>query len=161
MGSLDVISGPWSPRQIEAHLTEARIPVRLASNGESFPLVQSLWFAYEDAALLCCTQEDSVVARRLRRDPRCAFEVSADQPPYRGVRGRGIATVASAGAADLLPRLIERYLGTEATPISDRLLSKVDSEVVIRIDDLSVTSWDYSGRMASAVAAGGTPVRLP
>ena len=89
--TLTVRSGPWPAAEIEAYLASATIPVRLASNGRTYPLVQSLWFRYEKGALWCCTRADSVLVRRLLRDRHCAFEVSADLPPYRGVRGRGKA----------------------------------------------------------------------
>ena len=144
--SFEVRSGPWSADQARAHLAEACIPVRLASSG-TFPLVQSLWFLFEDDALWCATQVDAVVTRRLQREPRCGFEVSADLPPYRGVRGTGIATIEPTAATVVLPRLIERYVGDEPTPLSTWLLSRLDTEVAIRIGDLSITTWDYSGRM--------------
>jgi exodeoxyribonuclease V alpha subunit len=42
---------------------------------------------------------------------------------------------------------IEKYLGSEPTDFSTWLLSRLDNEVVVRITDLSVSSWDYSTRM--------------
>ena len=146
--TLTVRSGPWPPAEVEAFLSAATIPVRLASNGRTYPLVQSLWFRYEEGAVWCCTRADSVLVRRLLRDPHCAFEVSADQPPYRGVRGRGRATVLTEGAATTLPVLLDRYLGGTDSALATWLLSRLDEEVVIWIADLVVTSWDYSARMA-------------
>lgn len=146
--TLTVRSGPWAAAEVEAFLAAATIPVRLASNGRTYPLVQSLWFRYEEGALWCCTRADSVLVRRLLRDRHCAFEVSADLPPYRGVRGRGKATVLTEGAEATLPVLLDRYLGGTDSPLAAWLLSRLDDEVAIRIDDLVVTSWDYSARMA-------------
>lgn len=151
--ALDLRSGPWSVDQVRAHLQAAVIPLRLASSGR-FPLVQSLWFLLEDDALWCATQEDSVLARRLRRDPRCGWEVAADAPPYRGVRGTGQASLEHQSAADVLPRLIDRYLGDTESPIGSWLLSRLDTEVAIRIDGLAVTSWDYTPRMRPEVTDG-------
>ena len=142
-----VRSGPWSPDAIADYLAEATIPIRLASVGKHFPLVQSLWFLYENDELLCCTQRDSVLATRLGRNSHVGFEISADAPPYRGVRGKGRARIEQGTAGEVLPRLVEKYLGSEPTDFSTWLLSRLDNEVVIRITDLSVTSWDYSNRM--------------
>ena len=142
-----VRSGPWSPDAIAVYLAEAAIPIRLASVGKHFPLVQSLWFLYENDELLCCTQQDSVLSKRLGRDSHVGFEISADAPPYRGVRGKGRARIEQGTAAEVLPRLVEKYLGSEPTDFSTWLLSRLDNEVVIRITDLSVSSWDYSSRM--------------
>lgn len=142
-----VRSGPWSPTQIEAFLTEAVIPVRLATVGRRGPLVQSVWFRYEDASLWCATQADSVLATRLRRDAHVGWEVAGDLPPYRGVRGTGRAELVK-DAEPVLRQLIERY-GQGDTPLADWLLARVESELAVRITDLRISSWDYAGRMAN------------
>ncbi len=152
-GAITVRSGPWDADGVGAFLGDAAIPIRLATNGPGHPLVQSLWFLFEGEALWCCTRADAVLTARLRRDPRCAFEVSADAPPYRGVRGFGTATVDTASAASVLPALIERY-GQDGTPLADWLLARTDDEVSIRIAGLTVTSWDYSTRMSPRIAGG-------
>lgn len=148
---LTLRSGAWPLDTIERFLYETAIPVRIASNGREFPLVQSQWFLYESSTLWCCAQADSVLAQRLRNDPRCAFEVSGDLPPYRGVRGTGSASLHADEAARVLPLLIDRYLGDEPSTLADWLLSRLDVEVAIKISDLSVTSWDYSARMPAPV----------
>jgi len=116
--------------------------------------VQSLWFLFDGECLWCCTRADAVLTSRLRGDPRCGFEVSADNPPYRGVRGTGTASVDRASASDVLPALIHRY-GQNGTPLADWLMSRLDDEVSIRISGLLVTSWDYSTRMKAHRAGGG------
>jgi hypothetical protein len=116
--------------------------------------VQSLWFSFDGAALWCCTHKDSILVARLTRDARCGFEVCADSPPYRGVRGTGTATAEPAAATIVLPGLISRY-GQEGTPLATWLLSRIHDEVAIRISDLSVTSWDYSARMQSSSIVRG------
>jgi nitroimidazol reductase NimA-like FMN-containing flavoprotein (pyridoxamine 5'-phosphate oxidase superfamily) len=143
---LTIRSGPWSRQQILAYLDEAAIPIRLASSG-GYPMVQSLWFLADDEALWCATRSSSVLASRLRANDRCGFEISADAPPYRGVRGRGHASLVPELAAHVLPRLIDRYLGAAPSPLAAWLMSRIDDEVAIRIDRLTVTSWDYSARM--------------
>lgn len=146
-GVIDVRSGPWTADEVASFLDKTVIPVRLSSNGTTYPLVQSLWFVHDDAALWCCTRKDSVLARRLTADGRCAFEVSGDAPPYRGVRGTGDATLVPAAARALLPRLLTRYLGSTESGLAAWLMSRLDGEVAVRIDTLRVTSWDYSARM--------------
>jgi hypothetical protein len=139
-------SGPWSAAEITDYLDSATIPIRLASQG-TYPLVQSLWFLHDHGALWCATQAESVLVRRLRASDHCGFEVSADSPPYRGVRGTGHAIVIPEAASTVLPRLIDRYLGHESTTLADWLMSRLDREVAIRIDRLAVATWDYSARM--------------
>lgn len=142
-------AGPWDRQAVEAFLSTSVIPLRVASIGADGPLVQSIWFVYDDDALWGCTQAEAVLARRLAREPRCGFEVAADDPPYRGVRGQGTVTILPDRAADVLPRLLERYQGTTRTGLGTWLLSRLDSEVALRISDLRVTSYDYSRRMTA------------
>ena len=141
-----VKSGPWDATQVAAWLNQAVIPVRLATSGKQFPLVQSAWFQYEDGVLWCATQHDSVLAKRIRRNARIGWEVSGDNPPYRGVRGHGHAELVMDEAERVLRALIDRY-GQAGTPLADWLLTRVPTEVAIRIDGLSATSWDFSTRM--------------
>jgi nitroimidazol reductase NimA-like FMN-containing flavoprotein (pyridoxamine 5'-phosphate oxidase superfamily) len=145
---VEITSGPWDRSQIQAFLDDTVIPIRIASAGRTSPLVQSLWFLYDEDALWCASQVDSVLTRRLHADPRCGFEIAGDLPPYRGVRGSGRAELLPERAATVLPRLISRYLGDEPSPLATWLLSRVDSEVAIRISDLRVTSYDFTSRMA-------------
>lgn len=144
---IEVRSGTWGLPDIEEFLRSAVIPMRLATQGSEWPLVQSLWFVFDDSALWCCTQTDSIVAMRLRKEPRCAFEIAGDDPPYRGARGRGVATLDPRPAPELLERLIGRYLGTGESSLASWLRSRVSDEVAIRISSLVVSSWDYSSRM--------------
>lgn len=145
---MEIASGPWDRSQISTFLEGAIIPIRIASAGRTSPLVQSLWFLPDSEALWCCTQRDAVLTRRLTRDPQCGFEVSGDQPPYRGVRGSAKAEILGARAAEILPRLIDRYLGDSSGPLADWLLSRLDREVAIRLHSLRVTTFDFTTRMA-------------
>ncbi|MGI9576915.1 MAG: pyridoxamine 5'-phosphate oxidase family protein, partial [Microthrixaceae bacterium] len=75
------------------------------------------------------------------------FEVAADAPPYRGVRGHGVAEFHPDKAQEVLAELIERYLGQDDSSLASWLRSRVDDEVAIAIAEMKVTSWDYSERM--------------
>ena len=147
MTTVDVRSGPWDLAAIESFLAETVIPVRIASAGRTSPLVQSLWFLFEGDAIWCCTQREAVLTRRRLANPNCGFEVSGDQPPYRGVRGTAKAEILPDRAADILPRLIDRYLGETPGPLAEWLLSRLDREVAIRLHSLRVTSFDFTARM--------------
>jgi hypothetical protein len=143
------IAGPWSARQAADYLDEAHIPLRLATlTSTGWPEVTSLWFIRDGDELLCATQRDAGVARALRRDSRCSFEVAGEAPPYFGVRGQGTARVDSAGAGDVLAALISRYVGDTQSDLARWLLSRVDDEVVLRLTPHRIVSWDYRARMA-------------
>jgi nitroimidazol reductase NimA-like FMN-containing flavoprotein (pyridoxamine 5'-phosphate oxidase superfamily) len=146
--SITVTSGPWDRAAVEDWLDATVIPLRIATTSSHGPIVQSLWFQYDDGALWCATQSDSLVAQRTRREPVVGWEVSRDQPPYRGVRGRGTVEVVedAVAATSTLQSLIKRY-GQGGTDLESWLMRRADTEVALRISDLTVTSWDYSPRM--------------
>ena len=92
-----------------------------------------------------------LVTRSCRRDCRepMASDLKSRQttPPYFGVRGTGRAQLLPSDAAVVLPQLIDKYLGDQTVPLAKWLLSRLDEEVAIRIDSLTLSSWDYSRRM--------------
>ncbi len=133
---------------VEAFLESTVIPVRLATSGSAGPLVQSMWFLWRDGRLWCATQDSAVVVHRLEADPRCAFEVAGDLPPYRGVRGQGVAEVIRADGEGVLTDLLHRYFGGTGSGLARWLLSRADSEVAIAIRPDHMTSWDFRSRMA-------------
>lgn len=142
-------SGPWDAPQVESFLTHEVIPVRLATSGRTGAMVQSMWFDYRDGFIWCSTQADSVLVRRLRHDPRVGFEVAPDAPPYHGVRGRAIADIIHMGTAEVLDRLIEKYLDDPSSNLARWLRSRRTTEVTLRLNPLTMHSWDYSARMTT------------
>ena len=77
--------------------------MRLAANTDSgFPVILSLWFLEEDGQLLAAVHRDARIANRLKADPKCAFEIAPNDPPYRGVRVQAVASMTQEGASALL-----------------------------------------------------------
>jgi nitroimidazol reductase NimA-like FMN-containing flavoprotein (pyridoxamine 5'-phosphate oxidase superfamily) len=141
-------AGPWSPAEIEAHLRTTVVPVRLACVSRSGqPRVLSLWYLWREGALWCATSPRARVVRWLAREPRCAFEVAPDAPPYRGVRGQGRATLDPARGGEILAALVDRYLATRETPFARWLLARAGDEMAIRIEPARLASWDFTRRM--------------
>jgi nitroimidazol reductase NimA-like FMN-containing flavoprotein (pyridoxamine 5'-phosphate oxidase superfamily) len=144
------ITGPWSLAEVHAHLETTAVPLRLAfATRAGHPQVMSLWFVWRDAALWCATASRARIVAALEREPRCGFEVAGDAPPYRGVRGPGMATIERARGGEILTALVDRYLGTRETPFARWLLARAASEVAIRIEPRAVASWDFRARMGT------------
>jgi nitroimidazol reductase NimA-like FMN-containing flavoprotein (pyridoxamine 5'-phosphate oxidase superfamily) len=145
------LKGPWTAGKIDLFLRDTRVPVRIACNGSSgHPVMASLWFVPIEGKLYCATQRSSRIVSLLSQDPRCAFELSVEAPPYRGVRGQGIATVHPDLGEQILHLLIDRYLGDSTEPPAPLLLARVEHEVAIAIEPQSLVSWDYRDRMGDA-----------
>jgi nitroimidazol reductase NimA-like FMN-containing flavoprotein (pyridoxamine 5'-phosphate oxidase superfamily) len=144
---MHLVSGPWDEPTVRRWLAGARIPVRLAVLAPRGPLVVSLWYRLEGDALWCATAASADVVARVTADPRVGFEVAPDVPPYRGVRGTGHAEVVADRGRTTLEALLDRYLDADNAALADWLRRRADTEVAIRIGDLRVASWDFSGRM--------------
>jgi len=147
------VRGPWSAARAYDFLDHAVIPMRIGVESSSgCPLVLSLWFIAEGDELLGATQSSSVLARSLERSARCGFEVAADAPPYRGVRGQAHVELRREEGAAILDRLLVRYLGSVTTPLGARLRAHATDEVGIRLRPTSLVSWDYTDRMTSSLS---------
>lgn len=151
------MSGCWTETQIAAFMVESRIPLRLAvQDATGCPLVMSLWYLYDDGAIWCATSAKARVLRYLTSEPRCGFEVAADMPPYRGVRGSGMASLHPEQGGEILKRLLGRYDVESTSKLAAMLLSRIEQEIAIRISPDRFSSWDFSTRMKGAFGSKGT-----
>ncbi|MFO7926103.1 MAG: pyridoxamine 5'-phosphate oxidase family protein [Halobacteriota archaeon] len=142
-------TGAWSEDEAESYLAEATVPIRLACRTPSGgPWMLSLWYRYDDGAFHCATGANADVVEYLRADSKVAFEVSDNEPPYRGVRGAGTATIELDDDKALLAELLVRYLGGTDNDLATRLLNSDRQEVRIRIEPSKLYTWDFSERMA-------------
>lgn len=136
--------------EIENFLNRAKIPLRLSVITESgWPIILSLWFTYtDDHKFLLATPEKAKVVRFLRRNPRCAFEISNDEPPYCGVRGQARARVIKSKGIKVLETLLQRYIRDgKKSPLGEKLLSREVQEVAIELTPINLYSWNFSDRM--------------
>jgi nitroimidazol reductase NimA-like FMN-containing flavoprotein (pyridoxamine 5'-phosphate oxidase superfamily) len=134
--------------EVQKFLNANKIPVRLAFQTKSnWPIVISLWFLYQDGLLYCATQDSAKIVGHLQKDPRCAFEISGDYAPYCGVRGQARARVEKEIGAEILDKLIYRYLGGSENDLAQKLLAKRENEVAIVLEPIWIKTWDFSNRM--------------
>ncbi|WP_434522181.1 pyridoxamine 5'-phosphate oxidase family protein [Halorubrum sp. AS12] len=159
-------TGPWDRDRVDEFLADARVPVRLGCRTPSdHPWIVSLWFAWDpdagvggDAeaesdgpagAIRCATSASADLVEFVDHDDHVSFDVSTNDPPYKGVRGRGRATVVPDDDKRLLRSLLTKYLGGTDNATGDRLLRPDREEVEIRIAPERLHAWDYSERMGS------------
>jgi len=145
-------TGAWDRERTETFLQSETIPIRLSCHTQADVLwMLSLWYLYRDGALWCATSASADVVDYLTGDDRVAFEISTNDPPYKGVRGNGTASIEADPDKTLLKELLERYLGGTDSPLAERLLSPERDEVRIRIDPTKMYTWDFSERMQGSV----------
>jgi nitroimidazol reductase NimA-like FMN-containing flavoprotein (pyridoxamine 5'-phosphate oxidase superfamily) len=147
--------------EVSAYLEQSLIPLRLSCVTPSgWPVVLSLWYLYRDGRLYCATQERAKVVSYLRHEPRCAFEVASDQPPYCGVRGQARAVIDADLGAEILRQLLLRYLGGTDNPLARQLLSRGQTEVAVIIEPVTLFKWNFTARMKDSIIVD-TPKPCP
>lgn len=138
---------------VQQYLKDIQIPIRLSSLDDSgWPVVLSLWFLYEERMFYCATPQRAKVVSYLELEPRCAFEIASDQPPYCGVRGRAVATLDQEKGLEVLEQLSKKYLGGVNNPLAAKLLSRPQPEVAIRLEPKTIHTWNFSSRMKNSLA---------
>ncbi len=148
---MDRLTGAWDRTETEAFLRSETIPIRLSCRRPAGDLwMLSLWFVYKEGALWCATSAEADVVEYLAHDDRIAFEISTNEPPYRGVRGNGTTEITPDEDKQLLRSLLERYLGGTDSSLAKRLLSPQREEVQIRIEPETVYTWDFTEQMRDA-----------
>jgi hypothetical protein len=148
---MPAVTGAWSADELAAFLDRTTVPLRLACHTPADRLwLVALWFAYRDETFVCATARDATVVDYLEHDPMVAFEVSTNDPPYRGVRGNGTARVEPDDDLSTLRELIERYLGGTDSTLAGRLLDADREEVAIVLEPERLYSWDFTERMRDA-----------
>jgi nitroimidazol reductase NimA-like FMN-containing flavoprotein (pyridoxamine 5'-phosphate oxidase superfamily) len=134
------------------YLLGAAVPLRLAFvTNSGWPIIVSLWYVHQDQKLYCATHKSAKILSHLRSGQRCAFEIGNNEPPYRGIRGRGIVTLRQGRGEQVLRTLLSRYLKNVDSPLAKRLLARSQDEIVIEIRPERVYSWDFTDRMRGSL----------
>ncbi|UCE13966.1 MAG: pyridoxamine 5'-phosphate oxidase family protein [Candidatus Heimdallarchaeota archaeon] len=141
--------------EIEEYLEHARIPLRLSVVTESgWPIILSLWFTYTtDGKFFLATPAQAKVVGLLEKNPRCAFEVSNENPPYCGIRGQAEAKIIRSKGIEVLETLLQRYITEgKGSPLGKRLISRKIQEVAIELTPTKIFTWNFENRMKDSTA---------
>lgn len=140
-------------REIEQFLKETKIPLRLSCVTESgWPIVLSLWYVYlDDGKIHLATPQTAKVVQYLIIEPKCAFEIASDIPPYCGIRGQAKATINESRGDEILELLLKRYLISLDTPLAKKLQKRSLTEVSIELTPINLFHWNFEDRMKDSV----------
>ena len=138
----------WDKKTIEGFLHQQVSPARIACiDNEGFPAICSLWFFYDNGTLWCASHKKSHIVRLLNKQSHCGFEISDNNIPYKGVRGKGVVSLDKNKGPHVLQQLIERYLGNTNQALATWLNSRSADEYAIGIEIENINAWDFSSRM--------------
>src|SRR5512137_414199 len=104
-------------------LLAAQIPLRISVEARGGPLIVPLWFDWDGERLWCASHRGAAVVAALNAAPFCAFDLSTNEMPYRGLRGRARVRCRPELGSAVLERLIDRYLPDRSHPLAVWLLS--------------------------------------
>lgn len=141
--------GAWKGSDIERFLKETRIPLRLSFDSGAGVLIVPVWFEYRAERLWSCSPQESLLVKALTARPEVAFDVSTNDVPYRGVRGRGRARCSIAKDDTQMQNLLTRYVAGTENELAQWLLQRPEDEAIIQVEATWLTSWDFTKRMAS------------
>jgi len=150
--------GSWSGARIANFLEQARMPLRVSLNTNSGLLIVPIWSEFRAGRFSSCSPKRSWLVKSLRENPEVAFDLSTNEIPYRGLRGRGIARCSDVADAQALENLLQRFTGGTANTLAESLLSRANEEAIIEIEITWLTSWDFSESMERIEKIGS---RLP
>jgi hypothetical protein len=130
------------------YLEQSLIPLRLSGITQSgWPFVISLWYVYLDEKIYLATANSAKVVKYLSNNPKCAFEIASDIPPYCGIRGQAKAKIIESKGDQILEILLNRYLGNIDNPLAKILLNRSVPEVAIELTPHNIYQWNFSKRM--------------
>ena len=134
---------------------ESKLNLQLATIDEQgWPNVHPVWFYYDKNGekLTITTSKLAKKTQNLRNKPTLYFSIDDENLPYKGVKGKGIATIVEDPNRTIPQgdRISMKYLGTLDHPIAKMITdhSKKGDNVVIEINPKFFSTWDY-GKMQS------------
>jgi nitroimidazol reductase NimA-like FMN-containing flavoprotein (pyridoxamine 5'-phosphate oxidase superfamily) len=137
--------------EIDKFIPDSKIPIRIAFiKSTDLPAVISLWYVCKDGKIYCATQKTAKIVSYLQKKSVCGFEIAADKPPYKGIRGEGTVQILNETGAYVLDLLIDKYLGEKESTLSKFLRNNSKTEVAIEITPQKIFHYDYSKRMKGA-----------
>ena len=146
---------PGMTREEVEGFLESKLNLQLATNDEQGePNIQPVWFYYDKTGqkLSITTSKLAKKTQNLRNKPIVYFSIDDENLPYKGVKGKGIATILEdpTRTAPQADRISMKYLGTLDHPIAKMISegSKRGDNVVIEISPKFFSTWDY-GKMQS------------
>lgn len=141
-----------SKEEVERFL-EKTLNLQLATiDKQGDPNIQPVWFYYDKDGekLWINTSKSARKTQNIRERSTIYFSIDDENPPVRGVKGKGIATIIE-DLKTVIPlgeRISLKYLGTLDHPIAKMISedSKKGEVVLIEISPNFFSTWDY-GKM--------------
>jgi PPOX class probable F420-dependent enzyme len=132
---------------------ESKLNLQLATIDEQgYPNIQPVWFYYDKDGekIWINTSKSAKKTQNIRKRSTIYFSIDDENPPVRGIKGRGTATIIEDPklVAPMGNRISLKYLGTLDHPIAKMISedTKKGEVVLVEISPKFFSTWDY-GKM--------------
>jgi general stress protein 26 len=144
------IPGMKSKEDVESFLG-SRLNLQLATIDENgYPNIQPVWFYHDkdNNKLYILTSSTTKKTLNVRNNFKVYFSVDESNNPYKGVKGRGTATIIKDQTTIIsaAEKICTKYYGSLDNPASKSMIdrSKEQDAVVIEIKPKFFSTWDFS-----------------
>jgi PPOX class probable F420-dependent enzyme len=144
--------GPMTEAEVDGFL-QSKLNVQLATVDETGdPNIQPTWFYYDSGGkkLYVMTRKATRKIRNIRNRPGVYFSIDDENFPYRGVKGKGTATISEdpRKVVPVVEKISLKYLGTLDHPIAKMNIeaARNGDEVLLEISPKFFSTWDF-GKM--------------
>ena len=141
---------PSMTRDEAEKFLESKLTLQLATTDEKGePNIQPVWFYYDkdEGKLLIITSKVAKKTQNLRNRPTIYFSIDDEKPPYKGVKGKGNATIVE-DPNRIVPqaeKISIKYLGTLDHPAAKEMAdrSKNGEGILVEISPKFFSTWDF------------------
>jgi PPOX class probable F420-dependent enzyme len=141
---------PSMTRDEAEKFLESKLTLQLATTDEKGePNIQPVWFYYDkdEGKLLLITSKVAKKTQNLRNRPTIYFSIDDANPPYKGVKGKGNATIVE-DPNRIVPqaeKISIKYLGTLDHPAAKEMAdrSKNGEGILVEISPKFFSTWDF------------------
>jgi PPOX class probable F420-dependent enzyme len=144
---------PGMTREEVERFLESKLNLQMATIDEhGEPNIQPVWFYYDKNGekLSITTSKLAKKTQNLRNKPSIYFSIDDENLPYKGVKGRGIATIVEDPnrIVSQAEKISMKYLGTLDHPAAKEMAdrSKNGEGVLVEISPKFFSTWDF-GKM--------------
>ena len=138
-------------QEINDFLTYSKLNVHLGTiDDKLYPNIYPTWYYFDSAnnKLYVETSKLSKKIDNLRKNKNLYFCIDDPNPPYKGVKGKGICRIHDDVTHNIpiAEKIMTKYLGNIQHPMAQKLMSFVKSgdSVILEIIPLYFSTWDYS-----------------
>ena len=144
---------PGMAREEAERFLESKLNLQIATIDEKGePNIQPVWFYYDkdEGKLLVLTSKVAKKTQNLSNRPTIYFSIDDENPPYKGVKGKGTAAVVEDPNL-IVPqaeKISMKYLGTLDHPAAKEMAdrSKNGEGVLVKSSPKFFSTWDFGKR---------------